>query len=153
MTVGTSATPATQVRARTQTTLVIGADAGARETAIAAAVAPPGTGRSGAGGDAAATTTTAIILEGLPAGIAILEMAQTAAALAGAPLTVVRIAPGCLCCSGNMIMRVTLNRILRQAPANLFISLANANHLAQIRAFLTQPPYDDWLTLNAELGV
>jgi hypothetical protein len=152
MTVGTPATPATLVRARTQTTLVIGADAGARETAIAAAVASPGTGCSGAGDDVA-TTTTAIILEGLPAGITILEAAQTAAALAGAPLTVVRIAPGCLCCSGNMIMRVTLNRILRQAPANLFISLANANHLAQIRTFLTQPPYDDWLTLNAELGV
>lgn len=48
-------------------------------------------------------------------------------------------------------MRVTLNRLLRRPPARLFIGLANAEHLEDLRAFLRHPPYDTLLTLTKDL--
>lgn len=48
-------------------------------------------------------------------------------------------------------MRVTLNRILRHPPARLYISLAQATHLDQIRLFLTQAPYDALLVLTEDI--
>jgi len=63
----------------------------------------------------------------------------------------VRIAPGCICCTGNLTMKVTLNRILRQHPQQLYLSLADSRHLPQIRQFLQQEPYDKWLGLTKEL--
>jgi hypothetical protein len=109
------------------TTLVTGGSSSAREAAIAQALAPG--------------VASAVILEGLSDGNAML-------ADHGCAPHVVRIAPGCLCCTGNMILRVTLNRILRHPPARLFISLANGEHVGQLRQWLSQPPYDDWLTLE-----
>lgn len=109
--------------------LVTGANAAAREAAIAATL-----GRD---------TSTAIILEGLPDG-----NSPLGPALESASLRIIRIAPGCLCCSGNLTMRVTLNRVLRRPPARLFISLSSSEHLEGIRAFLTQPPYNDLLSLT-----
>lgn len=88
-----------------------------------------------------------MILEGLANG------SEPFAQLDGTtPLSIVRIAPGCLCCSGNLTMRVTLNRLLRQRPSQLYISLANSQHLAQIEAFLSAPPYTEWLTLTSALS-
>ena len=113
----------------TLATLVTGVSATEREQAIAAAL------DSG--------LNTALILEGLPSG---------AMPLANAPrLHVSRIAPGCLCCTGNLTMRVTLNRILRQSPQRLYIGLATSEHLEQIRHFLSQPPYDNLLQLTKDL--
>lgn len=86
---------------------------------------------------------TAIILEGLPDGSSELDT------LASSPnLTIVRIAPGCMCCVGNMIMRVHLNRMLRAKPERLYISVANSEHIEQLRLFLTQAPYDDLISLT-----
>lgn len=115
----------------TLATLVIGATAALREEAIAARLDP--------------ATDTAAILEGLPSGKLVLESA--------ARLRLSRIAPGCLCCTGNLTMRVTLNRILRQPPQQLYISLASAEHLDRLRTFLTQTPYDSLLELNEVLSV
>ncbi|HYD95119.1 MAG TPA: GTPase [Noviherbaspirillum sp.] len=112
------------------TTLVVGASPTAREAAIAAA----------AGNENGA----AMILEGMPDGSALLEHALPQA-------RIVRIAPGCLCCSGNLTMRVTLNRMLRARPARLYIGLASVAHLDRIRAFLNAPPYDNLLTLTKDL--
>ena len=118
-----------------RTTLVTGATAAGREAAIRA--------RLDAAGHAG---PTAIILEGLASGNDPFE------SLAGrAGIEVVRIAPGCLCCSGNLTLRVTLNRLLRTAPAHLYISLADSRHLAQIEAFLTAPAYASWLSLAPTL--
>ncbi len=111
----------------TLTTLVIGGRAGARESAIAQALLPG--------------ITSAVILEGLADGQSMLADHVLAP-------HVVRIAPGCLCCTGNMILRVTLNRILRHPPARLFISLANFEHVGQLRQWLSQAPYDGLLTLD-----
>lgn len=113
----------------TLVTLVTGARAAARETALAAAL------------DCA--VTTALILEGMPDGSSRLDVLAKQGTL-----HIARIAPGCLCCVGNLTLRVTLNRILRHPPARLYISLADRTHLEQIRNFLSAPPYDALLTLT-----
>ena len=118
----------------TATTLVLGGCASEREAAIGAALTP---------GVAAAA-----ILEGLSDGKSVL-----ADALPQAALRVARIAPGCLCCAGNLILRVTLNRLLRHPPAQLFISLANATHVEQLRLWLSAAPYDALLALGPDLKI
>jgi hypothetical protein len=119
-------------------TLVTGAHAGAREAAIAAciaAVTPPASpaAENGRGFDA-------VILEGLAAGSTPLPENSS--------VRLVRLAPGCVCCTGNLVLRVTLNRLLRQGPERLFIGVASSEHLDQLRSWLQQPPYDQLLALN-----
>jgi len=116
------------------TVLVTGPTATAREAAIAAAIKHPATPRS----DGAA-----VILEGLPDGNIMLEASDQ--------LVISRIAPGCLCCAGNLVMRVTLNRLLRQRPARLFIGIADTTHLDQLRSWLSSAPYDQLLALLPDL--
>lgn len=125
-------------RGRTRTTLVTGPRAAVREAAIAAAL-------SGAAGVVAAELPAAVILEGLADANSPLENAPETG------LQVLRIAPGCLCCAGNLVLRVTLNRLLRRPPAQLFISLANAEHVHQLRSMLLAAPYGDLLDLAADL--
>jgi G3E family GTPase len=120
--------PASTPRQPLATTLVTGRRAAERERAIAAAIDTP---------------DTTILIEGLADPTSPLA---DAGALAHPP-TIVRIAPGCLCCAGNLVLRVTLNRLLRRPPARLFISLADATHVGQLRAFLSAPPYDSLLSL------
>lgn len=82
-----------------------------------------------------------VILEGIPASASV--------ALAAHRLhTLIRLAPGCPCCMGNLAMRVSLNRLLRRPPRHLFIVLARADHLTQVQAFLHAPPYDAHLTMT-----
>ena len=123
--------PAAALPVGLPTTLVVGARAGAREAAIAARL-------DGGGGVAAA------ILEGLPDGQFCLE--------AGPTLLVKRIAPACLCCAGNLVLRVTLNRLLRERPARLYIGLASAEHVTRLRSWLSTAPYDQLLTLTPDLA-
>jgi len=113
-------------------TLVIGGNAAEREAAIAAALDT--------------RLVNAAILEGLPSGSAPLDLFSTEL-----PVLVSRIAPGCVCCTGNLTMRVTLNRMLRKSPARLYIGLASTAHVERIRAFLTQTPYDQLLCLTKDL--
>ena len=118
----------------TLTTLVTGPRASVRESAIFDAIAATG-------------AATAVILEGL---------ADANSPLISAPeqgLQVLRIAPGCLCCAGNIVLRVTLNRLLRRPPAQLYISLANAEHVDQLRAMLLDAPYGELLALAPDLRV
>lgn len=122
-------------------TLVTGPSAAAREAAIVRAIRAVVPAPSGAIG---------LILEGLPSG-----RWQEAAALDPqhnpALAQAVRIAPGCLCCVGNLTLKVTLNRILRRPPQRLYVSLATAAHIEQVRAFLNRPPYDRLLRLAGDL--
>lgn len=125
-------------RRLTPLTLVSGGHASLREAAIAQAL-PPG-------------QSTAVILEGLADGNSILaDLAEHTSS--PAVLQLLRIAPGCLCCSGNLVLRVTLNRLLRHPPAHLFISLADATHIEQLRSWLAASPYDAWLALEPDLIV
>jgi hypothetical protein len=114
-------------------TLVTGASARAREHAIAAQLS-----------SAHQNGATAIILEGL---------ADPGSALAPSDsLLISRIAPGCLCCTGNLVLRVTLNRLLRQRPGRLFIGVARNEHLDQLRSWLRSAPYDQLLDLTPDLN-
>ena len=135
--------------ARAATVLVLGASAAAREQAIAkllgaAGTTPPTNVRAApvpAGvARAPAQAFDAVILEGLGVAATPLET--------GPGLQVVRIAAGCLCCDGNLVLRVTLNRLLRQRPERLFIGLASSEHLDQLRSWLAAPPYDQLLALD-----
>jgi hypothetical protein len=121
----------------TPTILVTGKDAATREAAIAALIAAaPDPG-----------SPSAVILEGLPPPASSPRLLPQSHA--GQPhLQVMRIAPGCPCCSGNLTMQVTLNRILRHAPARLYIGLASSSHLEQIRQFLGKAPYNQYIRLS-----
>ena len=66
-------------------------------------------------------------------------------------LKVVRMAPGCPCCSGNLTMRVMLNRALKEKPDLVFLSLANSLHLTSIRDFLQEDQYSGRLDLGVDL--
>jgi len=122
----------------TRLTLVSGGRAPDREAAIAQALLPE--------------VATAVILEGLATGHSLLaDLAEQTASSSSLPLQLLRIAPGCLCCSGNLVLRVTLNRLLRHPPAHLFISLADATHIEQLRTWLSASPYDVWLALEQDL--
>jgi len=106
----------------------------AREVAIAPALHDPSTPRD---------DVSAVILEGLSGGRAVIEISEK--------ILISRIAPGCLCCAGNLVMRVTLNRLLRQRPARLFIGVADTAHLDQLRSWLSSAPYDQLLALTPDL--
>jgi G3E family GTPase len=123
-------------------TLVTGATARAREAAIAAIVANPH--QIGAAQVSPGTDTEAVILEGL---------ADAQSSLVPSPsLLISRIAAGCLCCAGNLVLRVTLNRLLRQRPQRLFIGVARSEHLDQLRSWLQHAPYDQLLELMPDLN-
>ena len=127
--------------ARAATSLVTGSTAAVREGAIAALLAAPFDAASPASRlPAPAIPFDAVILEGL--GVAAIPLET------GPGLQVMRIAPGCLCCDGNLVLRVTLNRLLRQRPRRLFIGLASSEHLDQLRSWLAAPPYDQLLALE-----
>ena len=123
------------------TTLVTGASAQAREAAIAAALAES---LADPLADPDRLASTAIILEGLAPGSSPLDAFHDR-------LQPARIAPGCLCCTGNLVLRVTLNRLLRQRPGRLFIGVARSEHLDQLRSWLQSEPYDQLLRLADDL--
>ena len=136
----------------TPTILVFGGRSGEREAAIAAALTPglatviiaEGWDEDLAAGLAAGLT--ADLAAGLVAGLVDMPLAGTRPGV-----QLVRIAPGCLCCAGNLVLRVTLNRILRRPPAQLFISLADAAHVEALRASLSQSPYQQLLLLQPDI--
>ncbi|HEU4851668.1 MAG TPA: GTPase [Telluria sp.] len=110
-------------------TLVAGGTPAERERRIAADLAPG--------------IPTALILEGIPTGNPILDPSPT--------LHLHRLAPGCLCCTGNLVLRVTLNRVLRTPVQRLYIGLASAAHVDQLRSWLSLTPYDQLLELGPDL--
>jgi hypothetical protein len=140
------------VAAPVQTWLVTGARAGDREAAIAAHLGLS-FGHPQQTPVAAALPSTVIILEGLSDGSGALAFDPADGPVGVASvLQVLRIAPGCLHCSGNLVLRVTLNRVLRHPPARLYISLATAEHLELLRAWLSEPPYGDLLDLQSDIA-
>lgn len=110
------------------TTLVTSRLAPARESVIAAQIDP--------------SIPTAVLAEGLPNGIDPFEQFVHTGSL-----HVIRIAPGCPCCSGHLTMQVNLNRLLRLQPQRFLIGLASSAHLDRIRLLLSSPPYNKILGL------
>jgi hypothetical protein len=113
--------------------LVYGGSSDDRERAIAA--------------DIPAGLACAAIVEGLPSGVAPLNELPPEMSLA-----VFRVAPGCPCCTGNLTMRVTLNRALRRSPARLYLSLSDATHREQILLFLQTPQYLNLLAIGPDIA-
>ena len=68
-----------------------------------------------------------------------------------ASMKVVRMAAGCPCCTGNLTMRVMLNRALKEKPDRVFLSLANFAHLTSVRDFLQEDQYCGRLELGRDL--
>ena len=118
----------------TLVSLVTGGSSADRERAIATA--------------APANETCAAIIEGLPSGDDALDARSSQPSES---MQVVRVAPGCPCCSGNLTVRVTLNRLLRRAPSRLYLSLSSSAHRDQILAFLQEPQYRERLTIGADI--
>ena len=116
--------------ARVSATIVTGPTAAAREALVGASLVPG--------------QHSAAILEGLPDGRSLLLDRSD-------KLVLHRVAPACLCCTGNLVLRVTLNRILRLRPDRLFIGVASPDHLDQLRSWLRHPPYDQLLELTPDL--
>lgn len=112
-------------------TLVYGGTPSDREKAIASA---------------ATATGTSVIIEGLPDGAGLLEDLAAAS-----KLQLQRIAPGCPCCHGNLTVRVMLNRMLRRAPQQIYLGIADASHLQTIREFLQEDQYRERLLLDTEI--
>ncbi|MRW93981.1 GTPase [Duganella sp. FT80W] len=134
-----SDTGAVHHRPPVPTWLVTGPRPGAREAAIAAHLPKEG--------------ASVIILEGLSDGGSALSFDPTDGPFPyDTTPHVLRIAPGCLHCSGNLILRVTLNRVLRRPPARLYLSLASAEHLEQLRSWLSEAPYGDLLKLQDDIA-
>ncbi len=102
--------------------LVLGGSADDRERAIAA--------------DLPAGLACVAIIEGLPSGAAPLNELPPEVSL-----DIIRVAPGCPCCTGNLTMRVTLNRALRRSPDRLYLSLSDATHREQVLLFREAPQY------------
>lgn len=132
--------------------LALATSAGEREAAIARAIlADLGSPRWPAPPDQPPQSDMrpghAVLLEGLPDGNGRLEALCEQYQF---PLS--RIAPGCLCCAGQVIMRVTVNRLLRQRPRHLYIGLATTAHQDQLRTVLQGSPYAGWLVQGDDLA-
>ncbi|MFZ6777015.1 GTPase [Undibacterium sp. Ji83W] len=119
--------------AKAQLHLIHGASYTQREAAIAASLAC-------LLDNSAATDKNIVILEGLPDGQDILHPSDL--------LHISRIAPGCFCCIGNLSLRVTLNRALRQKPANIYLGIASDAHLDKLLLTLQDPTYSNLLEIN-----
>lgn len=87
------------------------------------------------------TETVTVLLEGQPA-----TLPAEVPPASGRHVHV--LAPGCLCCIGNLTLRVTLARVLRhEKPQNLIIAIADARHEERMTAMLRAAPWDLWLQL------
>jgi hypothetical protein len=130
------------MRAPVTATLVTGPSAAAREQAILDQLQLSNLHQYGA--ESGPLPLQAIVLEGLAPGSSPLDSLP-------AHILFARIAPGCLCCAGNLVLRVTLNRLLRQRPERIFIGVARSEHLDQLRSWLQAEPYDQLLRLTPDL--
>jgi G3E family GTPase len=68
---------------------------------------------------------------------------------APAGVALARLAPGCVCCVGQVPLRVTLTRVVRaHRPDDLLLLLATPHHLPRVRALLA----DGSLGVRFEVG-
>lgn len=84
-----------------------------------------------------------IILEGLPSGVMPLQ--------ASSSFIIERIAPGCICCIGNLVLRVTLTRLLRIKPRYLYLAMNDREHLHKLKEYLQQDAFNGLLQLGQEI--
>ncbi|WP_339935866.1 GTPase [Undibacterium luofuense] len=114
-------------------TIVTGADYAAREQAIATAIA------------SFPDSAHAVLLEGLPQGNASLHPS--------AQIALQRIAPGCICCAGQLTLKVSLNRLLRPRPARLWLAMASSAHYDSLCELLKNAPYSEILLADQHISL
>ena len=83
-----------------------------------------------------------VLLEGLPQGDFALEPNQN--------LILERLASGCFCCVGNLVVRVVLNRLIRSKISHIFIGLSQTEHLMSFKTFLQDPSYQELIQFESE---
>ncbi|GAA4323746.1 hypothetical protein GCM10023144_04790 [Pigmentiphaga soli] len=65
----------------------------------------------------------------------------------------VQLAAGCACCVGQLPLRVTVARLLRLSrPARMWIEVASAQHLPELRRQLSGPAFGGHLALEPDAG-
>lgn len=81
---------------------------------------------------------------------AILAEAGMQALATPADVELMRLMAGCICCIGQVPMRIALVRLLRQRPSldDLLVLVAGETHLDRVRALLQEPGLG--LALSAE---
>jgi G3E family GTPase len=103
------------------------------------------------------TTLIARLLTARPAGEtwAVLANERGAARIApGDGLALAEVDGGCVCCTGQIALRVGLTRLLRAArPARLFVELDAASHLRGALKTLRSPWLAPVLAIEAVIGV
>jgi hypothetical protein len=68
---------------------------------------------------------------------------------APADTLVERLPAGCVCCVGNVVLRVALTRLLRQhRPASVLLLIAANTHRERVERILSSAPLDAALTLD-----
>jgi hypothetical protein len=82
----------------------------------------------------------AVILEGLPNGSPLIQSDKQ--------LMIERIAPGCFCCVGQLVLQVSLNRVIRKKPHKLYIGMHDAQHVVLLYQRLSKLPYQTLLTIE-----
>ncbi len=84
-----------------------------------------------------------LILEGIPpvvTGVGPQELS------ARPDISIHVLAPGCMCCIGNLAMRVTLARVLRlEQPRHLILAMIDESHRNSLVKLMKAPPYDTLL--------
>lgn len=113
-----------------------GADYAAREHAIVSAMAAM---------PASPASAHAVLLEGLPQGNPVLHPS--------AQIALQRIAPGCICCAGQLTLKVTLNRLLRPRPARLWLAMASSAHYDSLCELLKNAPYSEILLADQHISL
>jgi len=64
-------------------------------------------------------------------------------------VTLHQLAPQCVCCAGQLVLRVTLARILRlEKPQRLLLELAHGEHLDQVQSMLQSGSFSAFLRLE-----
>lgn len=64
-------------------------------------------------------------------------------------VTLYQLAPGCVCCTGQLTLRVTLARVLRlDRPDRIVLDLAPSAHRAQVDALLRGPAFAGRLSVS-----
>ncbi|QEI04549.1 hypothetical protein FXN63_00910 [Pigmentiphaga aceris] len=95
--------------------------------------------------------------DALPQAIAHLSEGEQAVIVEGGPgtlvapggITLVQLAAGCVCCVGQLPLRVTVARLLRQVrPARLWIEISDGAHLAEVRRQLNGPGFRGAIVLK-----
>ena len=110
-------------------TIVCGGDPTTREAAIASRLNPH--------------HPAAVIIEGARAATPQLPLPGTPALA-----SLINIVPDCPCCGTALILRVTLNRVMRQRAPVLFLSLDASTHASHVATLLQSAPYAALISLQ-----